>query len=92
MKYHILIVSIFQLKLLNPTQAQNVLEQDDGILMDSHGSNRIYFHTNLSLVDKKYHPQIIENIKLGIDTTSKLVAVENVDSRVMVFQNVPFHG
>jgi len=83
MKHFILILLV--LSICKPVHAQNVLDQDDVVLMDSLRSNKIYFHTNMSLVDKKYHPQIIENIKLGIDTTSKVIPVVNVDFRVMVF-------
>ena len=39
----------------------------------------------MSLVDSSYYPQIIKSIKLGVDTTSKLIDVTNVEFRVLVF-------
>lgn len=78
-------VFILPLNTFNPVQAQNILDQDDVVLIDSLRSNKIYFHTNMSLVLKVYHPQIVENIKLGIDTTSTVIPVVNVDFRVIVF-------
>jgi len=39
----------------------------------------------MSLVDSAYFLQIIRNIKLGIDSTSKIIEVKDVEFRVLVF-------
>lgn len=66
-------------------QAQNVLNQDDVFTVDSLRTNRICFHRNMSLVDSSYYRSIINNIKLGIDSVNRIVKVENVEFRVLVF-------
>ena len=53
--------------------------------VDSLGTNKICFHQNMYLVNSIYHPQIINNIKLGIDSIGKHIKVDNVEFRVMVF-------
>ena len=45
----------------------------------------VFFHRNMSQVDSSYYPAIIKNIKLGIDSTSKIIEVKNVEFRVIVF-------
>lgn len=66
-------------------QKQNVLNQDDVYLIDSLRTNKIFFHRNMSSVDSKNYSTIINSIKKGIDTTSRLIDVKNVDFRVLVF-------
>jgi len=39
----------------------------------------------MSLVDSSYYPQIVKSIKEGIDTTSKLIDLTDVEFRVLVF-------
>lgn len=65
--------------------SQNVLDQDDVHFVDSAGSNSIYFHTNMSLIDEGYYDEIVHNIKKGLDSTSNYIQVENVEFRVLVF-------
>ena len=65
--------------------AQNVLDQNDVYPVDSLGSNRICFHKNMNLVSPLYHSQIVGSIKEGIENTSKLVEVTDVEFRVLVF-------
>jgi uncharacterized protein YjaZ len=65
--------------------SQDVLNQDDVFTVDSLRTNRICFHRNMSLVDSSYYRSIISNIKLGIDSVDKVVKVENVEFRVLVF-------
>ncbi len=64
---------------------QNVLNQDDVFLVDSLRTNKICFHRNMSSVDSSYYPQIIKSIKQGIDTTSKVIDLQDVEFRVLVF-------
>lgn len=78
----LIIASIFVCSHLS---SQNVLDQNDVYLVESVGSNSICFHQNMSLINPLYHPQIIDNIKKGIDTTSKYLCVENVEFRVLIF-------
>jgi uncharacterized protein YjaZ len=85
LKRSILLFLLFYLSFCSSQQKQNVLNQDDVYLVDSLRTNKIYFHRNMSLVDSVYYPQIVKNIKLGIDSTSKIIDVENVEFRVMVF-------
>jgi len=75
-------ISIFNLGLLS---AQNVLDQDDVYLVDSIGSNSICFHKNMSLINPLQYKAIVQNIRMGIDTTSKYIELENVEFRVLVF-------
>jgi uncharacterized protein YjaZ len=82
-KKYVLLLLLFQFSFCY--SQQNVLNQDDVILVDSLRTNKIYFHRNMSLVDSLYYPQIIRNIKLGIDSTSKTIKVKDVEFRVLVF-------
>ena len=66
-------------------QCQNVLNQDDVHLVDSSGTNRICFHRNMDLVDASRYSTIVRSIKLGIDTVSKVIPLDSVEFRVMVF-------
>lgn len=70
---------------LNQLAAQNVLNQDDVYLVDSIGNNSVCFHKNMNLVDSIFHPQIIENIKQGVELTDEFIDFTNVEFRVMVF-------
>lgn len=79
-----LIVLILLINRCSQAQ-QNVLNQDDVYLVDSLKTNRIFFHRNMSLVDSVYYPKIINSIKLGIDTTDRIIEFKNVEFRVLVF-------
>ena len=52
-----LLVSLF---FCNCKSQQNVLNQDDVYFVDSLGTNKIYFHRNMSLVDSLFYTQIDE--------------------------------
>jgi len=78
-------IIITSLTLLGSCKEEQVLNQDDVVLVDSLGTNKIFFHRNMSSVKTLYYPQIIKNIKMGIDSTSKLIEVRDVEFRVMVF-------
>ena len=62
----------------------HVLDQDDVILVDTVGTNRICFHRNTACVDS-LRPLVIERIKLAISEISQLLDVTNVEFRVVVF-------
>ena len=82
-KKYVLLLLFLPLSFCN--SQQNVLNQDDVILVDSLRTSKIYFHRNMSSVDSIYHPQIIRNIKLGIDSTNKIIEFKEVEFRVLVF-------
>jgi uncharacterized protein YjaZ len=65
--------------------SQNVLNQDDVYVVDSLHSNRICFHRNMKLVDARLYSTIVRSIKLGIDTVCKVIALDSVEFRVLVF-------
>jgi len=67
----------------SPTQA-TVLDQDDVALVDSVGTNRICFHRNTASVDS-LETLIIDRIKLAVREIGEVVAVEDVEFRVLVF-------
>lgn len=71
----------------------NVLDQDDVVCVDSLGSNRICFHKNTESVDS-LKQLIITRIKEGINEISKILAVEDVEFRVIVFpeRTIPNKG
>jgi uncharacterized protein YjaZ len=79
------LILYFSLSFCNSLSRQNVLNQDDVHLVDSLRTNKIYFHRNMTLVDSVYYPQIVKNIKSGIDSTSKIIDVQDVEFRVIVF-------
>jgi uncharacterized protein YjaZ len=79
------IIAIFILLCSSVCFSQNVLDQDDVILVDSLGTNKICFHRNMSLVDSSYHPQIVNKIKTGVDSVNQVIKFENVEFRVLVF-------
>jgi uncharacterized protein YjaZ len=39
----------------------------------------------MATVDASYYPTIVRSIKLGIDTVSKIIAIDSVEFRVLVF-------
>ena len=65
--------------------SQNVLNQDDVYIVDSLRTNKICFHRNMSMVDTSYYSTIVRSIKLGIDTVSKIIPLDSVEFRVLVF-------
>lgn len=71
----------------------NVLDQDDVVCVDSVGTNKICFHTNTECVDP-LKQLIITRIKEGIKKISKLIDVEDVEFRVIVFpeRTIPDKG
>ncbi|MCI0515468.1 DUF2268 domain-containing protein [candidate division KSB1 bacterium] len=85
LKLPILCGLLFQIWFCSSPQNQQVLNQDDVFIIDSLRTNKICFHRNMSLVDSAHYPQIIKSIKLGIDTTSKVMDVTDVEFRVLVF-------
>ncbi len=62
----------------------NVLDQDDVVLVDSVGTNRICFHRNTFVVDT-LRPLIINRIKLAVAEIGRIVPVRAVEFRVLVF-------
>ncbi|MBN1505867.1 MAG: hypothetical protein JW955_03430 [Sedimentisphaerales bacterium] len=62
----------------------NILDQNDVTLVDTVGTNRICFHRNTACVDP-LRPLIIERIKRAVSEVGKIVAVTNVEFRVVVF-------
>ena len=66
--------------------------QDDVVTIDSLAINKICFHRNMSLVDSSYHPIIVPQLKLAIDSISKHIRVCDVEFRVLVFRNGQFPG
>jgi len=67
------------------TQPQeNILDQDDVVLVDSIGTNKITFNRNTKGVDS-LKPLIISRIKLAVDSVSRLIEMKNVEFRVTVF-------
>lgn len=71
----------------------NVLDQDDVVLVDSVGSNRITFHRNTSSVDH-LRPLIVDRIKLAVDSISRVLEVIDVEFRVLIFpeRTIPAKG
>jgi len=43
------------------------------------------------MVDTSYYSTIVRSIKLGIDTVSKIIPLDSVEFRVLVFPEKPFH-
>lgn len=80
-----IILIIFVLLSYSCQKKQDVLNQDDVYVVDSIRTNKICFHRNMSLVDFSHYRQIIKSIKIGIDTTSKIIDVHDVEFRVLVF-------
>jgi uncharacterized protein YjaZ len=75
------------LALAGPATArgqQHVLDQDDVVLVDSIGTNGIFFHTNTTAVES-LRPLIIGKIKIAVESIGRLVEVENVEFRILVF-------
>lgn len=74
-------------------KGQNVLNQDDVVLAETIGTNGIYFHRNTTEVDS-LRGLIIDKIKLAVESISKVVEVENVNFRAMVFpeRTIPCKG
>jgi hypothetical protein len=71
------------------TQPQeNILDQDDVVLVDSIGTNKITFNRNTKAVDS-LKPLIISRIKLAVDSVSRLIEMKNVEFRVTVFPDFP---
>ena len=66
-----------------PTHAE-VLDQDDVAVVDSIGTNRICFHRNTACVDS-LRALIIDRIKLAVREIGVIIAVEDVEFRVLVF-------
>jgi len=67
------------------TQSQdNVLDQNDVVLVDSIGTNRIAFHRNTTSVDS-LRSLIINRIKLAVDSIGRVIQVKDVEFRVVVF-------
>ncbi len=66
-------------------QCQNVLNQDDVYTVDSLRSNKICFHRNMATVDTSYYRTIVKSIKLGIDTVCRIIPLDSVEFRVLVF-------
>lgn len=85
MKYSIQLYFLILLVANSQLRAQNVLNQDDVYIVDSIGDNIICFHRNMNLVDSTFYPEIIENIKKGIELTSEHIVVTEVEFRVLVF-------
>ena len=63
---------------------QNVLDQDDVVLVETIGTNRITFHRNTAGVDS-LRPLIIDRIKLAVTEISRIIDFKDVEFRVMVF-------
>ncbi len=85
MKLNKIILIIFVLLSCSCQKKQDVLNQDDVYVVDSIRTNKIYYHRNMSLVDSSHYREIIKSIKIGIDTTSKTIDVQDVEVRVLVF-------
>ena len=71
----------------------NVLDQDDVVLVDSVGSNRITFHRNTASVDH-LRPLIVDRIGLAIDSIGRILEVSDVEFRVLIFpeRTIPAKG
>jgi len=63
---------------------ENILDQDDVVLVDSIGTNRITFNRNTTVVES-LKPLIINRIKLAVDSVSRIIEMKNVEFRVTVF-------
>ena len=61
-----------------------VLDQDDVVLAEIIGSNRISFHRNTACVDS-LKQLIIARIRQSVQEIGRFIEVENVEFRVMVF-------
>ncbi len=76
---------LYLFTILSGSWAQeNVLNQDDVVLVDSIGNNKICFHRNTAGVDS-LHPLIINRIKLSVRSINKIIQVKGVEFRVVVF-------
>jgi uncharacterized protein YjaZ len=78
-------ILVFALCLPSLAHSQNVLNQDDVYVVDSLRTNKICFHRNMSTVDTGYYRTIIKSIRMGIDTVSKIIGLDSVEFRVLVF-------
>lgn len=61
-----------------------VLDQDDVVLVETIGSNSICFHRNTACVDS-LRSLILDRIRRSVEEIGRLIPVENVEFRVMVF-------
>jgi uncharacterized protein YjaZ len=81
----IIVYMLLMITIYSCTKPQeNILDQDDIILVDSIGTNRITFNRNATVVDT-LKPLIINKIKLAVDSVSRLIEMEDVEFRVTVF-------
>ena len=93
-KLILLVCLLFLYAFCNSTQAkENVLDQDDVVLVDSVGTNRICFHRNTTSV-VCLQSLIIDRIKLAADSIGQIIKLTDVEFRVVVFpeRTIPSKG
>jgi uncharacterized protein YjaZ len=92
-KYFLFYILTFLISITNIEIIAGELDQNDVVLVDSVRTNRICFHTNTQTVDS-LQPLIIEKIKLAVHEVSKIIELENVEFRVVVFpeRTIPSKG
>jgi len=90
---HLIIFILLSIGCDESLPQDNVLDQDDVVCVESVGTNRICFHTNTKSIDS-LKPLIIARIKEGIKEISRLIVVEDVEFRVIIFpeRTIPHKG